>query len=70
MTEPDVRSNDRFAVFVDRAARIMRLLTWTAMFALVCLMLWVVSGMAAGSHPVPVPGTVETAPAGAAGDRQ
>ena len=25
----------------------MRLLTWTAMFALVCLMLWVVSGMAA-----------------------
>ena len=29
----------------------MRLLTWTAMFALVCLMLWVVSGMVAHADP-------------------
>ena len=70
MTEPGVRSNDRLAVSVDRAARIVRLLTWLAMFALVCLMLWVVSGMAAKAQPGPVPGAVETSPAGAAGDRR
>ena len=32
---------------IDRAARIARLMAWLAMFALVCLMLWVVSSMAA-----------------------
>ena len=47
MTERSGRSVDRIAVAVDRGTRVMRLLTWTAMFALVCLMLWVVSGMAA-----------------------
>ena len=47
MTEPSDVSRDRIAATVDRATRVMRLLTWTAMFALVCLMLWVVSGMAA-----------------------
>ena len=47
MTERTEASDDRIAVMVDRATRIVRLLTWTAMFALVCLMLWVVSGMAA-----------------------
>ena len=31
---------------VDRMTRIVRLLTWTAMFALVCLMLWIVSAQA------------------------
>ena len=59
MTEPTGRSEDRIAVAVDRATRIacpgprsgVRLLTWTAMFALVCLMLWVVSGMAARADP-------------------
>ena len=39
--------DDRIAVAIDRGTRIVRLLTWTAMFVLVCLMLWVVSGMAA-----------------------
>ncbi len=47
MTEPTEHSEDRIAVAIDRATRIVRLLTWTAMFALVCLTLWVVSGMAA-----------------------
>ena len=47
MTERSGPSDDRIAVAVDRGTRVMRLLTWTAMFALVCLMLWVVSGMAA-----------------------
>ena len=47
MTERTEPPDDRIAVMVDRATRIARLLTWTAMFALVCLMLWVVSGMAA-----------------------
>ena len=47
MTEQSGLSDDRIAVAVDRGTRVMRLLTWTAMFALVCLMLWVVSGMAA-----------------------
>ncbi len=37
----------RIDVLIDRAARVARLLAWLAMFALVCLMLWVVSGMAA-----------------------
>ena len=47
MTEPTEHCEDRIAVAIDRGTRIVRLLTWTAMFALVCLMLWVVSGMAA-----------------------
>ena len=47
MTEPTGHSEDRIAVAIDRGTRIFRLLTWVAMFALVCLMLWVVSGMAA-----------------------
>jgi len=47
MTERSGPSDDRIAVAVDRGTRVMRLLTWTAMFALVCLMLWVVSGMVA-----------------------
>ena len=47
MTERDEASDDRVTIRVDRATRVVRLLTWTAMFALVCLMLWVVSGMAA-----------------------
>ena len=34
-------------VWIDRVTRIVRLLTWTAMFALCCLTLWVVSDMAA-----------------------
>ena len=32
---------------IDRATRIVRLLAWTAMFALCCLMLWTLGGMAA-----------------------
>ena len=47
MTEQSGPSDDRIAVALDRGTRVMRLLTWTAMFALVCLMLWLVSGMAA-----------------------
>ena len=47
MTERNEASDDRVSVVVDRATRIVRLLVWIAMFALVCLMLWVVSGMAA-----------------------
>ncbi len=47
MTDRSEASEDRVAVVVDRATRIVRLLTWAAMFVLVCLMLWVVSGMAA-----------------------
>ncbi len=47
MTEPSEHSEDRIAVAIDRGTRIVRLLTWAAMFVLVCLMLWVVSGMAA-----------------------
>ena len=47
MTEQSDLSRDRIEVALDRATRVVRLLTWTAMFALVCLMLWVVSGMGA-----------------------
>ncbi len=47
MTEPTEQSGDRIAVAIDRGTRIARLLTWAAMFVLVCLMLWVVSGMVA-----------------------
>ena len=38
---------DRSSVLVDRATRIVRLLTWIAMFAACCLMLWVLGSMAA-----------------------
>ena len=51
MTEQSDRSRDRIEIALDRGTRIMRLLTWTAMFLLVCLMLWVVSGMAARADP-------------------
>ena len=47
MTEDSDRCRDRVEIALDRGTRVVRLLTWTAMFALVCLMLWVVSGMAA-----------------------
>ena len=47
MTERTESSRDRIEIALDRGTRIFRLLTWAAMFVLVCLMLWVVSGMAA-----------------------
>ena len=47
MTEQTESSRDRVEIALDRRTRVMRLLTWTAMFVLICLMLWVVSGMAA-----------------------
>ena len=37
----------RADVLIDRATWIVRLLAWTAMFALCCLMLWTLGGMAA-----------------------
>ena len=54
MTERTEHSGDRIAVAVDLGTRVMRLLTWIAMFALVCLMLWVVSGMAARAQENPM----------------
>ena len=69
MTDRNEVSKDRVAVVVDRATRIVRLLTWTAMFALVCLMLWIVSGMAARAEDPKAAareiGTAGTAAAGA-----
>ncbi len=47
MTEQSDLSRDRIEIALDRGTRIVRLLTWTAMFLLVCLMLWLVSGMVA-----------------------
>ena len=47
MTEQSELSRDRIEVALDRGTRVIRLLTWTAMFVLVCLMLWLVSGMVA-----------------------
>ena len=47
MTERAEHSRDRVEIALDRGTRAVRLLTWCAMFALVCLMLWVVSGMSA-----------------------
>jgi len=41
---------DRISVAVDRATRIVRLLTWIAMFAICCLMLWVLGPMAANAE--------------------
>ena len=37
----------RADVLIDRATRIVRLLAWIAMFAVCCLMLWTLGGMAA-----------------------
>ena len=51
MTEESKLSRDRIEVALDRGTRIVRLLTWTAMFVLVCLMLWLVSGMVAKADP-------------------
>ena len=51
MTDRNEACDDRVAVLVDRGTRIVRLLTWTAMFVLVCFMLWLVSGMAAKADP-------------------
>ena len=51
MTEQSDLSRDRIEVAIDRGTRIVRLLTWTAMFALACLMLWLVSGMVAKADP-------------------
>ena len=55
MTERSDLSRDRVEIALDRGTRLacpgprsgVRLLTWMAMFVLVCLMLWVISGMAA-----------------------
>ena len=47
MTEQTDLSVGRADVLIDRATRIVRLLAWTAMFALCCLMLWTLGGMAA-----------------------
>ena len=47
MTEHSDLSPDRIEIALDRAMRVVRLLVWTAMFILVCLMLWLVSGMVA-----------------------
>ena len=46
MTERSDLLRDRVEIAVDRATRIARLLTWAAMFALVCLMLWIMSAQA------------------------
>ena len=51
MTEQSDLRRDRIEIALDRARRIVCLLTWTAMFVLVCLMLWVVYGMAAKADP-------------------
>ena len=51
MTERSELPRDRVEIALDRGTRVVRLLTWIAMFALVCLMLWVVSGMAARADP-------------------
>ena len=68
MTEPSEQSGDRIAVAIDRGTRIVRLLTWAAMFVLVCLMLWVVSGMAArAGDPKAAAREIGTAGAAAAG---
>ena len=53
MTEQSDLRRDRVEIALDRGTRVMRLLTWVAMFALVCLMLWVVSGMVAQAQEDP-----------------
>ena len=68
MTEPIGHSEDRIAVAIDRGTRVVRLLTWTAMFVLVCLMLWLVSGMVAKAEdPKAVARAIGQAGAAAAG---
>ena len=47
MMEQSDLSRDRIEVALDRATRVVRLLVWIAMFVVVCLMLWLVSGMVA-----------------------
>ena len=47
MTEQTDLEVGRTDVWIDRATRIVRLLAWTAMFAVCCLMLWTLGGMAA-----------------------
>ena len=47
MTEQTDLSVCRANVLIDRATRVVRLLAWLAMFAVCCLMLWVMAGMAA-----------------------
>ena len=41
--EPEPRPG-RADLLIDRATRVVRLLAWLAMFALCCLMLWVMGG--------------------------
>ena len=65
MTEDSDRSDDRIAIAIDRGTRVVRLLTWIAMFALVCLMLWVVSGMVAKADPGSGPGQAPGSGSGA-----
>ena len=47
MTAEREPGSDRADVLIDRATRVVRLLAWLAMFALCCLMLWVMGGQAA-----------------------
>ena len=64
----------RADVLIDRATRIVRLLAWTAMFALCCLMLWTLGGMAAHAEDPKAAaraiGQAGTAAAGAIGARR
>ncbi len=66
MTRDADRDGDRIAAAVDLATRIARLLAWTAMFALVCLMLWIVSAQAQ-EDPRAAARAIGTAGAAAAG---
>ena len=65
MTDRSDVCRDRVEIALDRGTRIFRLLTWIAMFALVCLMLWVVSGMAAKADPGTSPGQAPGSVSGA-----
>ena len=47
MMKPSRPYPDRVSLAVDRMTRIVRLLTWTVMLAVVSLMLWTLSGVAA-----------------------
>ena len=69
MTEPAGQCEDRIAVAIDRGTRVVRLLTWTAMFVLVCLMLWLVSGMVAKADPGSGPGQAPGSGSGAGDPR-
>ena len=50
MTQPTDSVPGRTDGLIDRATRIVRLLTWVAMFALCCLMLWTLSARAASAE--------------------